>query len=33
MSTPAGETAPTLRFADLGLPPAVMAAWMGDGDS
>ncbi|NUS60067.1 MAG: DEAD/DEAH box helicase [Lysobacter sp.] len=26
MSTPAGETAPTLRFADLGLPPAVMAA-------
>ena len=26
MSTPAGENAPTLRFADLGLPPAVMAA-------
>jgi ATP-dependent RNA helicase DeaD len=26
MSTPAGETAATLRFADLGLPPAVMAA-------
>lgn len=26
MSTPAGDSAPTLRFADLGLPPAVMAA-------
>ena len=26
MSTPAGETAASLRFADLGLPPAVMAA-------
>ncbi len=26
MSTPAGEAAPSLRFADLGLPPAVMAA-------
>ncbi|WP_343223349.1 DEAD/DEAH box helicase [Lysobacter sp. KIS68-7] len=26
MSTPAGEEAATLRFADLGLPPAVMAA-------
>src|SRR4249919_101163 len=26
MSTPAGEDAPSLRFADLGLPPAVMAA-------
>src|SRR6478609_2334579 len=26
MSTPAGDDAPSLRFADLGLPPAVMAA-------
>src|ERR687897_380279 len=25
MSTPAGETAASLRFADLGLPPAVFA--------
>jgi ATP-dependent RNA helicase DeaD len=26
MSTPDGETAATLRFADLGLPPSIMAA-------
>src|SRR6476469_1855832 len=26
MSTPAGDDAPSLRFADLGLPPAVVAA-------